>query len=127
MGHGIVRPVQVSVRQEGVNVVVVREGRAVFDMPWDAALELAAAILAQAKRAEELAHAEQIAGDQAILLRLGVPLGLSSRQDIQAEAQNLAAWDSTLRRQIPLKRAKGVTGIRSREVFGTPKVIRSER
>lgn len=127
MGRGIVRPVQVSVRQEGVNVVVVREGRAVFDMPWDAALELAAAILAQAKRAEELAHAEQIAGDQAILLRLGVPLGLSSRRDIQAEAQQRAAWDSQLRRAIPLKRAKGVAGIRSREVFGIPKVIRSRR
>ena len=47
---GIVRPVAVTVRQEGTNVVVIREGRAVFDMPWDAALQLAQAIFSQAKR-----------------------------------------------------------------------------
>jgi hypothetical protein len=96
-----VRPVAVTVRQEGTNVVVIREGRAVFDMPWDAALQLARAIFSQAKRAEELASAERIADDQAVLLRLGVPVGLSSRLDIQEEAQKRAAWDSTLRRYIP--------------------------
>lgn len=121
---GIVRPVAVTVRQEGTNVVVIREGRAVFDMPWDAALQLARAIFSQAKRAEELASAERIADDQAVLLRLGVPVGLSSRRDIQEEAQERAAWDSTLRRYIPLKRAKGVGGVRSQESFGTPRIIR---
>lgn len=120
------RVVMVQVRQEATNVVVIREGRAIFDMPWDAALELAQAIYVQAKRAEELAKAEAIAGDQAILLRLGVPLGLSNRRDIQAEAQQRAAWDSTLRRAIPLRRAKGVGGVRSKEVFGTPRIIRHE-
>ena len=124
MSHGIVRPVAVTVRQEGTNVVVIREGRAVFDMPWDAALQLARAIFSQAKRAEELASAERIADDQAVLLRLGVPVGLSSRRDIQEEAQERAAWDSTLRRYIPLKRAKGVGGVRSQESFGTPRIIR---
>ncbi len=124
MSRGILRPVSVSVRQEGTHVLVIREGRAIFDMPWDAALELAAAIQAQAKRAEELAHADAIAGDQAILLRLGVPLGLSDRRDIQQEAQQRAAWDSELRRAIPLGRAKGVGGIRSAAVFGTPRIIR---
>lgn len=118
------RPVAVTVRQEGTNVVVIREGRAVFDMPWDAALQLARAIVSQAKRAEELASAERIADDQAVLLRLGVPVGLSSRRDIQEEAQERAAWDSTLRRYIPLKRAKGVGGVRSQESFGTPRIIR---
>ena len=121
---GIVRPVSVTVRQEGTNVVVIREGQAVFDMPWDAALQLAQAIFSQAKRAEELASAERIADDQAILLRLGVPVGLSNRQDIQAEASKRAAWDSNLRRYIPLKRAKGVGGVRSGETFGTPRIIR---
>ena len=91
MSGGIVRPVAVTVRQEGTNVVVIREGRAVFDMPWDAALQLARAIFSQAKRAEELASAERIAEDQAVLLRLGVPVGLSSRRDIQEEAQKRAA------------------------------------
>ena len=124
MSRGIVRPTTVTVRQEGTNVVVIREGRAVFDMPWDAALQLAQAIFSQAKRAEELASAERIADDQAVLLRLGVPIGLTSRRDIQQEAQKRAAWDSTLRRYIPLARAKGVGGVRSQESFGTPRIIR---
>lgn len=123
MSH-LVRPVQVTVRQEGTHVLVIREGRAVFEMPWDAALALANAIYTQAKRAEELAKAAEIAGDQAILLRLGVPLGLSGRSDIHQEAQKVAAWDSGLRRAIPLRRAKGVGGVRSAEVVGTPRVIR---
>ena len=41
-----------------------------------------------------------------------------------AEAQKRAAWDSTLRRYIPLKRARGVGGVRSGETFGTPRIIR---
>ena len=124
MARGIVQPVHVNVRQEATQVVVIRNGSTVFDMPWDAALQLAQAIYTQAKRAEELAKADAIAGDQAILLRLGVPLGLSDRPDIQHEAQKRAAWDSDLRRYIPLRRAKGVGGIRSAAVFGTPRIIR---
>lgn len=124
MTRGIVQPIHVSVRQEATQVVVIRNGATVFDMPWDAALQLAQAIYTQAKRAEELAKADAIAGDQAVLLRLGVPLGLSDRPDIQQEAQKRAAWDSDLRRYIPLKRAKGVGGIQSAAVFGTPRIIR---
>ena len=124
MTRGIVQPVRVNVRQEATQVVVIRNGVTVFDMPWDAALQLARAIFSQAKRAEELASAERLADDQAVLLRLGVPIGLTSRRDIQEAAQQRAAWDSTLRRYIPLKRAKGVGGVRSGESFGTPRIIR---
>ena len=122
----ILRATSVAVRQEGTSVVVIREGQAVFDMPWDAALALARAIYTQAKRAEELAQADAIAGDQAILLRLEVPLGLSDRRDIQVEAQKRAAWDSDLRRYIRGRRAKGVSGVRSREAVGTP-IVRNEK
>lgn len=118
----ILRAQTATVRQEGTRVVVVREGRAVLDLPWDGALELARAIHSQAKRAEELANADAIATDQAILLRLGVPIGLSDRQDIQQEAQNRAAWDSGLRRYIRGKRARGVNGVRSAGVVGTPTI-----
>jgi hypothetical protein len=126
MTRGIVQPVRVDVRQEATQVVVIRNGTTIFDMPWDAALQLAQAIYTQAKRAEELAKADAIAGDQAILLRLGVPLGLSDRSDIRHEAQQRAAWDSDLRRYIPLRRAKGVGGIRSAAAFGTPRIIRHQ-
>lgn len=118
----IVRPQSATVRQEGTRVVVLHGGRAVLDMPWDGALELARAIHSQAKRAEELAKADAIADDLAILLRLGVPIGLSDRKDIQQEAQNRAAWDSGLRRYIRGKRAKGVNGVRSAGVVGTPTI-----
>lgn len=118
----ILRAKSATVRQEGVRVVVLHGGRAVLDMPWDGALELARAIHSQAKRAEELANADAIATDQAILLRLGVPIGLSDRQDIQQEAQNRAAWDSGLRRYIRGKRARGVNGVRSAGVVGTPTI-----
>lgn len=111
-----------TVRSEGDRVLLLYDGRAVLDLPWDAALELARAIHSQAKRAEEIANADAIATDQAILLRLGVPLGLSDRRDIQQEAQQRAAWDSSLRRYIRGKRAKGANSVRSAAVVGTPTI-----
>lgn len=122
----ILRAQTATVRQEGDRVVILHGGRAVLDLPWDGALELARAIHNQAKRAEELANADAIATDQAILLRLGVPIGLSDRKDIQQEAQNRAAWDSGLRRYIRGKRARGVNGVRSAGVVGTPTISNSE-
>lgn len=111
-----------TVRQEGTHVILIQDGRAVLALPWDGALELARAIYSQAKRAEELANADAIATDQAILLRLGVPLGLSKRRDIQQEAQRRAAWDSGLRRYINGKRARGTNNMKATPVVGTPTI-----
>lgn len=83
---------QVSIRQEGMRVVVIEDGHTVFDMPWDAALELAKAIISQAKKAEEVAKAEQVIEDASILMRAGAPFGLSSNPDIIRAAKQEAAW-----------------------------------
>jgi hypothetical protein len=66
---------RVSIRQEGVSVLVVVDGRAVLEMPWQAALDVSMAIRIQAKEAEALAKVEGIIWDQAILVRSGAPFG----------------------------------------------------
>ena len=108
-------PSTVHIRQEGTNVVVIKNGRTIFDMPWDAALALAKAIWGKAKLAEEWASADDIVSDQALITRLGVPLGLTNNQHIRRAADREAAWNSELRRYVP-------GGIRSGERFGTPTI-----
>ena len=83
---------RVSIRQEDTRVLVIEDGRAVFDMPWEAALELAKAITAQAKKAEEIAKADQVIEDAAVLMRSGAPFGLSNNRDILKAAKQEAAW-----------------------------------
>ena len=110
----------VTVRREGTRVLVLSGGRLLFDLEWDAALALARALRVQGKAAEEEASAERIVMDQAILTRLGVPFGLTSRPDMLREACKEAAWNSDLRRYVPPGRAKG---IESQAVFGKARVI----
>lgn len=105
-----------TIRQEGVRVLVIVEGRLVLDLPWEAALQVAQAIQFKAKAAEEFAKAEQIALDQALLMRSGTPVGLTDNPDILKQAANEAAWNSALRRRLP------AGGIRSGERFGRPTV-----
>lgn len=106
-----------TIRQEGGRVQVIVNGKLAIDLPHDAALDLARAIHTKAKIAEEWASAQAIAHDQAILMRLGVPLGFTNHPAIIKEAQKEAAWNSELRRYIPPGRAKG---IESQETFGAP-------
>jgi hypothetical protein len=77
---------------------------------------LGRALQAKARDAEEIAKASDIAFDQAILIRAGVPFGFSSDQKIQDEAAKEAAWNTDLRRYMP-------GGIKSEEQFGRPAVI----
>ena len=107
---------ELRILTNGERVILVKDGSLVADMPWQAALELANAIYRQAKLAEELANAEEIVMDQAILMRAGAPFGLSGNADIMEEAGKEAAWNSDLRRYMP-------GGIRSRSVVGTPTII----
>lgn len=108
---------EIVIRQEGERVVVIRNGKALLDLPWDAAQALANALRVKALSAEEEAKALAIAFDQAILMRAGVPFGLSSRSDIVNEARKEAAWNSDLRRYMP-------GGIKAKAIFGQPSVIR---
>lgn len=110
---------EVTVRQEGDRVLLLHNGRLLFSLPWGAALELGRALHVQGKRAEEEAEAARIVYDQAILTRVGFPVGLSNRRDILTEAAREAAWNSKLRRYIPPARAMGIA---RQTVFGTPSV-----
>jgi hypothetical protein len=109
----------VTVRQEGLRVLVIEDGKAILDLPYPAALDLARALHIKAKAAEELSQADRIAFDQAIILRRGLRFGLTNHPDIQAEAGKEAAWNRDLRRALP-------GGIKSQEQVGTPAVIRHE-
>jgi len=112
-----------QIRQEGQRVVVISNGQAILDLPWDAALACATAIRVKALLAEEQAKAEAIAFDQALLLRLGIPLGLTGNRSIQQEAYKEAAWNSDLRRYVSGKRAGGIG---SQTIIGAPAIIRRD-
>lgn len=105
----------VRIRHEGARVIVIREGQAVLDLPWGAALEIGKALIAQARKAEEIVEAGHVIADHALLTRLGVPVGLSNNPLIKAEAWKEAQWNTDLRRSIP----RGI-GIPSGEAVGTP-------
>lgn len=113
---------QVDIRQEGTRVLVIASGQAILDVPYEAALQLARAIYIKAKQAEEFDKANAIIGDQAILTRLGIPMGLTNNPAMLQEAMKEAAWNTKLRRSIPLARAGG---IKSQAVFGTPSIKKS--
>lgn len=104
------------VLQNGDRVLVLVNGGLVADIPWQKGDEVARAITTATRKAEEWAKAEAIASDQAILLRAGVPLGLSNHPAIRAEALKLALNDRALRRYMP-------GGVKARAEFGAP-VIR---
>lgn len=109
----------ITVNQEGSRVNIIHD-KGIIELPWDAALEIAKAMIIQARKAEEIAKAEAIAYDQAILTRLGIPIGLTSHPIILKEAKKEAAWNTNLRRYIPSGKAKG---IKSQSVVGSPTLI----
>lgn len=108
--------VKATIRAEGPRVLVAVGGRKFLDLTWDAADELARAIIAKAREAEAHAKAEQLVADSGLLLRAGTGLLLSNDPRIVDAAKIHAAHDRTLRRAIP--------SIRSHEVFGLPSIRR---
>lgn len=92
-----------SIRQEGEKVLVIWNGRLLFEMPWQAALELSSALYQKAKLAEEVAKAEQVAQDSAILLR-ATGMALTNNPDILDQANQIATHD--LKRYIPEDKRK---------------------
>lgn len=108
----------VTMGRDGDRVLLTVDGRTI-SIPWEHADEIARGLTVKARQAEEEQKALGIAADNAILLRVGVPIGLSSRPDILAESAHIAQYDRDLRRYLP-------GGVRSREAFGTPTIIRHE-
>ncbi len=105
---------RVQIRQEGPEVLLVIDGRA-LKMPWNVALDVSKALAIKARKAEEIAKAEGIIFDQALLIRTGAPLGLTDNPDIQKEAAKEAAHNGDLRRYLP-------GGVKGAEQFGCPTV-----
>ena len=101
------------VRHDAGRVLLEVDGKLIADMDWQAALNLSALIRSAGKEAEEYCHANRIIGDQALLQRLGVNMGLTSNPAILAEAGKEAAHNRDLRRYLP-------GGVRSQEQFGRP-------
>lgn len=96
--------------------VVIQCGDQTLRFPPDVAIEVARAMLAQARQAEEFMRANDLILDNAVLLRAGVPIGLSDNPDIVRETIKEAQHNSELRRFMP-------GGIKSTAVVGTPTVI----
>lgn len=115
----------VRVRRDDESIIVDQPmtGRVFGVWPLAAAHEIGEAMLAKARELETKERADQVAYDQAILLRSGKPFGLTSDPVLQDEAGKLAAWDSSLRRYLP-GGIRGLRGIHGQEQFGAPKLVR---
>jgi hypothetical protein len=105
------------IRADGDQVIITINGNETR-LPYDVALAISRALESVGRAAEEVACREQIIMDQAIVLRAGAPFGLTSHPALQAAAAREAAWNSTLRRQMP-------GGVRSAEQLGVPAVRRA--
>ena len=106
---------KLSVRQNGTEVVLLFNDRRICSLPWGHALQVARAITAQARRAEEIEKAEQVSFDHGLMLRTGAPFGLALNARVRQAGEHKAAWDRTLRRALP-------GGVKSQEKVGVPTV-----
>lgn len=115
--NGYQRIEQVSIRQEGERVLIIKGGVAVLDVPPEAAIEIGRGLIAKARQAMEVRPkvAEQTAIDAGLLLRIGAPFGITSHPKILAEAVKEAETNRELRRALP-------GGIKGETQFGAPAV-----
>lgn len=116
-------PDGIRVRIEGDKVLLIRNGELITKIPWNAAISLSKVIYKQAKIAEENAKALDVIDDQALLFRVGMPIGLTDDPAKVKEAIKEASWNSKLRKYIPFPK---FGAIESKETFGTPRIIRGK-
>ena len=88
-----------------------------LDVPWNMALSIGRSLIKQAKIVEEHVKAPGIIKDQALLQRVGFPIGLTNNPAIQKEAMKEAVNSKELRKAFP-------GGIKSQSAVGTPTVIK---
>jgi len=108
---------KLRILQSGSDVILLKDGMLILEGGWDKMLELAQAIIKVSHLAEEWDKILTIAADNAVLIRAGVPIGLTNHPEIKKESIKLAINDRNLRRYMP-------GGVKSKEVFGTPTIIR---
>ncbi|TKS58764.1 MAG: hypothetical protein EWM72_02764 [Nitrospira sp.] len=109
-----------TIRTEGSRVLLLHNGALITSMPWQAAIEIAKALAGAARLAQEMDDAQRIIADQAIVRRLGLPIGLTNNPRLQAEALKEAQWGD-IRRYIPS------ISVASGEAIGTPALIQDRR
>lgn len=107
----------VRIVRQGPRVIVIRAGQTVLDVPAEAAMEIGKQLMAAGRLAklEDPREAERVALDSAVLLRAGVPFGLTSDRRILDMARVEAESNRELRRAMP-------GGIKGEVQFGTPEV-----
>ncbi len=99
-------------------------------MPWQKADELIRALSHWARKAEEIAKANQIIADNALMQRSGaVPgVGLSDHPKICDETIKSALNDRNLRRWFPWRRPRvvdAIEAIQSEGVVGAPRLTQT--
>ena len=104
-------------RQNYGQVQFIVDGKLVAEVSPGKAREVGRAILQVAGLAAEWANAEEVARDNAILIRAGFPVGLANHQAVLNESVKMAVSDRDLRRAMP-------GGVRSEAVCGTPMIKR---
>lgn len=111
------RLVEVKVDKDKGRIIILEQGKVVLDIPWNMALSIGRSLIKQAKIVEEHENAGQIIKDQALLQRVGFPIGLTNNPDIQKEAMKEAVHSKELRKALP-------GGIKSQSAVGTPTLIK---
>jgi hypothetical protein len=112
------RAAQASLDPRVSYVIPAEVGAMALDVERAAALQIAASLHAAGAKAEEQADPQTVADQSAVLIRMGVPFGLSDDAKIQDEAWNAAQWSPELRK-APL------VGVPSRERVGVPSLIQT--
>lgn len=100
-----------------VQYLIKGDGRGIaahLDVPT--ALRISAGLHHAGAVAEEVAKADQVAGDGALMIRMAMPFGITDRKPLQNQAWTDAQWDSRFRR-FPLR------GVPSQERLGVPTII----
>lgn len=120
---------EINVGNDGVNIYI-RQGNNVIQFPAVdpySGKKISQKVRIAVKRNEEKVEknlklvAEQLVKDSALLLRLGIPVGLTNDKYILKEAGKEAYHGTDLRKYITGNRAKG---IESREFVGEPALIK---
>lgn len=115
------RTASVDVKRDGPLIGLIdTKGRTAFRTHWRSAEQIARAILAQCRLAEQEEQMQQTVEDSALLLRKGLPFGILPRGfGVEAEVVREAQHGARLRRFLP-------GGIKGEEIVYAPGVIRHD-
>jgi len=81
---------EIEIYRTGLEFLFVLRGQEWIRCPWTAAMKIASVVRTQVAALQELAHAEQVVEDAAILMRSGIPVGLTHNPKIIKEAWKAA-------------------------------------